>query len=1165
MSEGGESVEASPDAYWERVRALFHSASEMPAADRAGYLEHACPDDAGLREEVLSLLASDAAAGDFLERTPLPGLGAGDVVAGRYRIVKLLGSGGMGAVYEAEDRELHDSVALKTIRPGFSASPRMLERFRREIQLARRVTHPNVCRIYDVTRDAERKVVFVSMELLHGRTLSSRLRESGRMSVAEALPIVRQLTAGLDAAHAASIVHRDFKSANVMLVPATNATRAVITDFGIAHETGASPDPNPSRLTDTGSLVGTPDYMAPEQLEDGPLTPATDVYALGVVLFEMMTGRLPFEGNTPISLALSRLQTPAPSPRRWAPDLDARWEAVILRCLERDPARRYASAGEVAAALEASAPMPALSSHPQKTQFGRRVGGALVLAAALIAVALALVIQNREPKRILAPPLPRASAASPITPRRAVAVLGFRDLSNQDSDAWLSNAFSELLSNELAATDTLRLVSNDDIAQLRSDLALRDGDAIARTSLPLIRERVAADVIVTGAYLAVPRGNAKELRLDVRMQDATTGETLGTVSETGTQSDLFALVTRMGERLRKALGAAPLSAEAGAGLRASHPANAEATRAYVEGLTRMRHFNALGARASLERSIAAEPSYPMSHAALAETLWSLGNEKLATESADRALSLSSKLGREERLSIEARAAVMHKEFDKAIEIYRSLLTFYPDDLAYGLRLGAAQVSAGKAKDALATVDKLRALPEPLRGDPGIDLIAADAYHLTHESQKELTVAEHAEATGAASSMRSVVARAKSNQAYAHRDLGHPDRSVALLEEAAKIYENIGDRAGSARSLSNLGLSLWNRGDLNAAEPLLQRALIMHRQVGSRSFESRTLNNIGILRFMKGDIEGAEKVWREALVVQRESNFLTVMAPTLSNLGGARQLQGDMAGAEKFYAEAIEVSRKTDDRFAEATGLTNLAELLRLRGDLAASRKPYAEGRAIAHDLNMPLQESYTLAAMGEMALWQDDLAEARRLHTTALEMRRKANDKITVAQSQVMMANLSLEEGKRADAEGQVREAIAVLAKEGAAEEEASAQEVLARVLLAGREDATAAQALVRARELTKNSHTLGLLSAIAASEARLMIAQGELEPATRRASEAVSIAEKSHVLINELDARLVLANAETLRGHSPEGQAIRNSVAQRARAHGLLRIAKRTARSEKA
>jgi len=779
----------------------------------------------------------------------------------------------------------------------------------------------------------------------------------------------------------------------------------------------------------------------------------------------------------------------------------------------------------------------------------------------LLAIVFAFVMQR---ERTNAPAKPAASttagAPAAFKPRRAIAILGFRNLAAGANEAWLSGAFSELLSSELSAAEELRLVPGDDVAQLQSDLALREGDAVGRNALPNIRERLAADVLVTGAFLTVASGDAKQVRLDVRMQDATSGETLGTITESGTEGDLFQLIARTGERLRKELGAAPLSVESTAGLRASYPTNADATRAYVEGLNKMRHFDALGARTSFERAVKLEPEYPMSHSALAEALWTLGSEKQAIEAADRALALSGKLGREERLSIEARANVFHKNFDKAIEICRSLLVFYPDELAYGLRLASVQVSAGKAKDALATIEKLRTLPKPLGDDPALDTIAADAYHLLHENRKELAVAEHAEAVGAASNMRAVVARAKSNQAFAHRDLGNPDRSVALLEEATKLYEEMGDRAGAARCLTNLGLSLWNRGDLNAADVVLGRALVMLRQVGHRSFESRTLNNLGIIRFMKGDLDGAEKMWREAVVVQRESNFLTAMAPTLSNLGGVRQLRGDMAGAEQLYQEAIDVSRQTDDHFGEIIAISNIAEVRRLRGDLAASRQPYEQALAMARKIEMQQSESYILAAMGELALWENDLPEARKRHTAAIGIRRRAKEKISVAQSQVMMANLSLEEGKAADALIPLRDAIAVFAQENAAEDEALGQETQARVFLAQGRIADAEKSLSRARALTKSSRTLGLLGAITATEARVLLAQGRADAAAKRASEAAVLAEKSQILATILETRLVLAAAEAKRGNAAASKTMRAEVAERARAHRLLLIARKAA-----
>jgi len=237
----------------------------------------------------------------------------GDVLAQRFKIMRFLAQGGMGEVYEAEDLELGGRVALKTIRPEIATEPRIIQRFKREIALSRKVTHPNVCRIFDLFHHrmewgtGEAELSFLAMELLQGETLASKLRAVGRMTSAEALPIVEQMAAGLDAAHRAGVVHRDFKSANVVLVPAEEdghhiegpGQRAVVTDFGLAR----SVDGGEGLSTGLG-MVGTSAYMAPEQVEGGEVTPAADIYALGVVLYEMVTGVRPFVGDSPLSTAV---------------------------------------------------------------------------------------------------------------------------------------------------------------------------------------------------------------------------------------------------------------------------------------------------------------------------------------------------------------------------------------------------------------------------------------------------------------------------------------------------------------------------------------------------------------------------------------------------------------------------------------------------------------------------------------------------------------------------------------------------------------------------------------------------------------------------------------------------------------------------------------------
>jgi eukaryotic-like serine/threonine-protein kinase len=295
-----------------------------------------------------------------------PRLHPGETVAERFTILRFLARGGMGEVYEAQDLVLRTNVALKTILPHFAEDPTALERFRREVILARRASHPNVCRIYDlysaVTASGE-PLHFLTMEFLEGETLYQRLKRKGRMSPEQVRPMLQQMAAALDAAHAEGIVHRDFKTSNVMLVSRapgqthSGDERVVVTDFGIARAQFPAANARAAeRMTGTG-LLGTPEYMAPEQVTGGEAGPASDIYALGLVLYEMLTGKLPLVGATPLETAFRRVNEPPEAPRTAVPELPERWNAAVLECLERDPAKRFASASAVEAFLENPKPM----------------------------------------------------------------------------------------------------------------------------------------------------------------------------------------------------------------------------------------------------------------------------------------------------------------------------------------------------------------------------------------------------------------------------------------------------------------------------------------------------------------------------------------------------------------------------------------------------------------------------------------------------------------------------------------------------------------------------------------------------------------------------------------------------------------------------------------
>ncbi len=336
---------------WERVKDLYASLVELPTSQRTPWLEQHCPDDDVVRREVERLLAyqsghqvSELAADIVGLRPRLGQFALGDLVAERFRIERFLGEGGMGEVWQATDTELHRQVALKTLHPTLAANPQVVDRFKREVMLASRITHPNICRIYDYGRHAE--VSFLTMELVEGETLASRLEKQGRLTTDEALPLVAQICAGLAAAHAEGIVHRDFKSGNVML----SGDRAVVTDFGLARAVSADEGQD---HTATGAILGTPAYMAPEQVVGDPVTAAADIYALGVVMYEMVTGHRPFEGGSAMALMARKVRDRPTPPGSLMTGLSVAWEAVIMRCLEAAPGDRFGSADEIPAALGA--------------------------------------------------------------------------------------------------------------------------------------------------------------------------------------------------------------------------------------------------------------------------------------------------------------------------------------------------------------------------------------------------------------------------------------------------------------------------------------------------------------------------------------------------------------------------------------------------------------------------------------------------------------------------------------------------------------------------------------------------------------------------------------------------------------------------------------------
>ena len=413
----------------------------------------------------------------------------------------------------------------------------------------------------------------------------------------------------------------------------------------------------------------------------------------------------------------------------------------------------------------------------------------------------------------------RSSAGRIAQSRPSVAVLGFKSLGSDKQQDWLSTALSEMLTTELAAGDKLRTVPGENVARAKADLALPDAESLAADTLAKLHNILGANLIVLGSYLDLDG----QIRVDVRIQNASTGEIGERFSKVGTEAQLFDLVRQLGETLRNECGAGEVTPEQATNIRASQPVNTEVAKLYAEGLAKLRSFNATRARDLLTQAIQKDSDYALAHQALAEVWSQLGYDDKAKAESERAFELSTSLSRRDALGIEARFREEAREWTKAVDIYHSLWTVFPDDPEYGLHLADAQVSAGKGLDALSTINGLRKIATPMRDDPRIDLAESNAAASLSDYKRAEAAAERAILKAGQQGAEGLKAEAMLRQCWALRNLGHPEQAKAAGIQAGEILGRVSDLRGEARSLTCVANVLADQGQLSSAYQMHVRA------------------------------------------------------------------------------------------------------------------------------------------------------------------------------------------------------------------------------------------------------------------------------------------------------------------------------------------------------
>jgi serine/threonine protein kinase/tetratricopeptide (TPR) repeat protein len=1062
-----------------------------------------------------------------------------------YRVLEKIGSGGMGLVYRAHDETLDRDVALKVLPTGMLSDEHARRRFRREALSLAKLNHPHIGGVYEF--GSEGGVDFLVMELVSGVTLDARLA-GGPMEDAEVLRYGAQLADGLEAAHQQGILHRDLKPSNLRI---NKEGRLKILDFGLAEWTQPEGDSDPT-ATNT-KVSGTVAYMSPEQLRGKNADVRSDIYAVGAVLYEMATGKHPYAESSGPQLIAQILDRPPSPPTSRNRKISPVLEAIILKAMDRDPDLRYQSAREMRIDLER------LSSGSTSIATRRRPVWPWVLAAG---AALAAVLLVWNPADIRGRILGGRTGSFSSHGRRAVAVVGFRNLSGKPEQAWLSTALAEMLSTELGGGGKLRSVPGENIARMKLDLSLPDAESYAPDTLARIRKHSGTDLVVLGSYMAMGNDAGNRIRIDFHLQDAATGETLASVSETGTEPELLDLVARTGSRLRSTLGVQTTAGEtAGAHASSSLPSTNEAARLYAEGLSKLRLFEAREARSLLERAANLDPKFALSHAAVSEALTNLGYDALAREEAQKAFDLSASLSRDERLMIEGRLREATREWPKAVETYRTLWRFFPDNLEYGLRLAAAQTAAGQPKDALATVEEMRRATNTANGDPRIDLAEAKAYDKLGSFKQSLGAAQTAGKIGEANGARLVVAQARIAEGWAWERLGERGKAAVAFAEAHDLFSAAGDKRGAATATHLNGHLLYDQGNYAEANRTYQSALAVFREIGDQQNAAGTLNNLGNVASDTGDFPKAMSYYEQTLAIDRETGSKGGVAGALGNMANVFDSMGDLPNARKKNEEGLAMFREVGDQRGTASTLGNLGNVLVEIGELTDARKHYEEGLKIQKETGYRRGQAYALSNLADLLTVTGDFSEARKLAEQALALRKELGENINVAISQLQMGWIAFNETRLNEAEASLRDAALAFQKADMRDLLISCHALLARVLLAQGKTAEAGRLATDSVQMAKSRPSRPPQFDAALALASVRTVEGKFADAAKVAQEVLNLASRYGYAGYQMESRLVLAQVLARSGKASRARVQAAALQKDARAKGYGRIERETAK----
>jgi len=1107
----------------------------------------------------------------------------GTVFGNRYEILRQLGQGGMGAVYQARDRELDRLVAMKVIRPELATRPDILHRFKQELILARQVTHRNVIRIFDLGQADG--VKFITMEFIEGQDLKALVAEKGRLDIMESVSIMQQVCLALEAAHTEGVVHRDLKPQNIMV---DKQGKVSVMDFGIARsiEFGG--------MTQTGALIGTPEYMSPEQVLGEKVDARSDLFTLGIIFYELLTGTMPYKAETAMGTMIKRTKERARPSAQVNREVPPFLSDVVAKCLETEPQKRYQSARQIyddLAAWKEGAARRALNPVVRWLRYAPRYQKWVAAAAAVLVLASSgYALRQKIPVYLS---FGSAAKVEPVS----LAILPFHNASGDPSIDWLGPTLAEMLRSDVGQSAYLRTVSPDRIHQILKDLHIAGNSDFDPETLKRLAEFSNAQTLVWGQYVKV----GDQIRIDATLQDVKRQRTIPVKAEAPNEKVLQA-IAQLAQSIQQNLS---LSSDVLKDLRAKsfQPSSTslEALRYYNEGLERARQGNHLEAAKRFEAATRADPEFALAYSKLGQTYSNLRYDDKAEQFSRKAVDLSEKLPPQERYLIQANYAQISNDNRKAIESYENLAKVSPDDLDVHLRLGGLYESTGaydKARDEYAKVltsdpkhvDALLAAGrvEIRRNNPqgsldylnrglslAVELGNADgksailnaigvAYKRLNKPEEALRYYQEALAIRRGLGQKPGIALTLGEIAQVQASLGKPDEAYKSYQEALKLQRETGDKKGLGSTLINLGGLYTVRGRYDDALKCYKESLQIQRDVGNENSQALCLNNIGNVYLAKGQSSDALTYYERALELRNKGKVPGQIGETLHNLAEASLKAGDYSQSLDYHLRALELFRSSGDKHGAAIQSYSMGTIFEYQGRYGAALKSKEEALKTFRELkDRSFWMAEILSGYGHSLSQMGRYEEAQKSLDEAQSLARELQNKTLIAQILNFQGNAFFYRGDIKSAANLFSQALA--ATSGTAEREVILLSKLNLAKSAVKEGRNQ-PAIGSLKALVQETDALGLK--YLSTEAALDLAEALLNthqyPAARKELEAAlrtseklglqALAARSHYLLGRT-LELTGSGAEASR-HSAEARRTLEAIRRESGTDAILQRA---------